>query len=71
MNDGPAPKFDAESFARMHDRRMAKATVVEAIDEKGFLLYRFKNASAAQRDCVLGTPPTAKILAKLDGKPLG
>ena len=57
VNDGPAPKFDAASFARMHDRRMAKATVVEAIDENENLLFRFENAAEAGADCGLSRAP--------------
>ena len=71
VNDGPAPKFDVASFARMHDLRMAKATVVEAIDENGNLLFRFENAAEAEANCVLPDPPSASVLKKRNGKPLG
>ena len=71
VNDGPAPKFDAESFARMHDRRMAKATVVEAIDENENLLFRFENAAKAGADCGLCKAPSASKLENQNGKPLG
>ena len=71
VNDGPAPKFDVASFARMHDLRMAKATVVEAIDENGNLLFRFESAAEAEAYCVLSAPPSASVLKRRNGKPLG